>query len=86
MGWGGILQGCPLSTVIIIALNLLQSDCICNRRFSVNPNQRSKLTLSIGFEVKTREGVKETVNKMTKQTNNFFLNSAGTLLGWLFFS
>ena len=34
----------------------------------------------------TREVMKETVNKKTKQTNKFFFNNAGTLLGWLFFS
>ena len=47
----GILQRCPLGTVIIIALNLVHSDCAGNRRFSVNPNPRSQFTLSIEFEV-----------------------------------
>ena len=39
----GILQVCPLSTVIIIALKLVQSDCTCNRRFCVNPYPRTSL-------------------------------------------
>ena len=46
-GLGRHYPGCPFSTVITIALHLVSGDRICNRRFCVNCNARSKFTLRI---------------------------------------